>query len=896
MTHGFVLIILAFLKGVALVLFGELPMSQHALVDLIATITKLFFAIYVFEKNPRNAVNRLWSLLILCLVIWGFGEFILRVSSQAQTAEVVNRISRIGFCVLPSLFLHFVLEFTRKRGSDLSGKVVMALYAPAILFSSLQLSGLITRPYALDIGFSSVHASGYWMFMLWLELCFVGGLILCYRKWMRSPSPRLRKQTMYVLLGVSIPVCIALTADTFSPVFGIESLYLALATTTSMAAAVTYAIVKFELMHLTPESTAEVIVTAMGDLLAVTDEEGYVVFSNKAFQETVANERSALKPMHVAEFIQNGKEILEGARTADDLHVRSLLMGVSYLTKSGSSFPVLLSVSHIRDDGDPVGFVLLANDVTERQELVRLYEETKEKYRSIVESSLDAIVIVQDEKLVYVNPTAVQMFGYGSSLEMTEVQFIETVSPASRPFLKIQKENGVIGEQILQNHEVRGLTKQGKVIDLEMNAITTMWEGTLAVQASFRDVTERKMLEREQALWLWEQETMTKIDRELIAMVDLQKTLAAISQHAKLLTRADLAAVLMVDMAKGFYSWRAMKGNALPFPTRSFQLTSIHRELLKKREMVVMQNSDKDSQYPMDQFPALQEEHLVSCVGFPLYSEDESVGFLVVGYRRLHVFSEREVRLLTSLAEKSSLALTNARLYDNLLHREKDLELLSGARVKAQEDERRRIAREIHDGLGQMLTAIKFNLEILEDTIAPKEDERKRIDDMKNLLDSVMKEARELSYNLMPSVLDDFGLAPALQLLCEQFSQRVEVKILFQAQGSNERLEPALEIGLYRIAQEALNNAVKHAQATEITMRLVRRPEGIQLTIEDNGKGFDVRPSEARIVGQAGMGLVSMRERAMSFSGVLTIDSSPGKGTTIEAQIPLPELEVVQKP
>ena len=185
------------------------------------------------------------------------------------------------------------------------------------------------------------------------------------------------------------------------------------------------------------------------------------------------------------------------------------------------------------------------------------------------------------------------------------------------------------------------------------------------------------------------------------------------------------------------------------------------------------------------------------------------------------------------------------------------------------------------------LKTLKFNLEILEDTITAGQEERQRIDDMKGLLDNVMKEAREISYNLMPSVLEDFGLAPALQLLCEQFGSRSNVKVQYQTYGLNERFEPQLEIGLYRIVQESLNNVAKHAQATEISLQVIRHAGGLRLVIEDNGKGITIHPHIVRMTGKGGMGLVGMRERAASFGGTFTLDSTPNNGTMIVVEIPL---------
>jgi signal transduction histidine kinase len=158
---------------------------------------------------------------------------------------------------------------------------------------------------------------------------------------------------------------------------------------------------------------------------------------------------------------------------------------------------------------------------------------------------------------------------------------------------------------------------------------------------------------------------------------------------------------------------------------------------------------------------------------------------------------------------------------------------------------------------------------------------------MKNLLDSVMKEAREISYNLMPSDLDDFGLAPALQLLSEQFANRTNVKVQFQAHGITDRLDPNLEIGLYRIAQESLNNVSKHAEATEVNVQIICHSKGIRLVVEDNGKGITDQPSLIRATGKGGMGLPGMRERASSFGGALTIDSTPNNGTLFTVEVPL---------
>jgi signal transduction histidine kinase len=137
----------------------------------------------------------------------------------------------------------------------------------------------------------------------------------------------------------------------------------------------------------------------------------------------------------------------------------------------------------------------------------------------------------------------------------------------------------------------------------------------------------------------------------------------------------------------------------------------------------------------------------------------------------------------------------------------------------------------------------------------------------------------------MPSVLADFGLVPALQLLSDQYGRTNNIKVNYSTQGLEERLDPAVEVGLYRIGQEALNNISKHSGAKEVTIQLVKDGSTLRFIIEDDGNGF--QPHIRLMKEKHGMGLLSMRERARSMKGEFNIDSRPGAGTTIIVEIPL---------
>lgn len=230
--------------------------------------------------------------------------------------------------------------------------------------------------------------------------------------------------------------------------------------------------------------------------------------------------------------------------------------------------------------------------------------------------------------------------------------------------------------------------------------------------------------------------------------------------------------------------------------------------------------------------------------------------------------------------------ITDRKRAEETLQQMKAQKARAAAILETQEEERRRMARELHDGLGQMLAAVKLNLEILEDDLKfPSEDDRRRFGDVKSMLATIMMETRRMSHDLMPSVLYDFGLSPALHILADQLASTSPVRVQVYVHGIPERLEPSLEVGLYRIVQEALSNIVKHAQATEATVQLIRDDGRIVLTIEDNGCGFDL-PGLDEVHHAGGIGITNMRERAERMGGLFSIESHPGDGTEIVVTIP----------
>ncbi|OGP73392.1 MAG: hypothetical protein A2V86_15315 [Deltaproteobacteria bacterium RBG_16_49_23] len=210
--------------------------------------------------------------------------------------------------------------------------------------------------------------------------------------------------------------------------------------------------------------------------------------------------------------------------------------------------------------------------------------------------------------------------------------------------------------------------------------------------------------------------------------------------------------------------------------------------------------------------------------------------------------------------------------------------------IEAEENERRRISRELHDEIGQALTAIRFNLDRI-DKCLPETSTmaRERLEEAKTLSQQTIKAMRRLSMDLRPAMLDDLGLIPTLRWYIQNFSNRLNIDSQFQATGFVGKLPPPIETAFYRIIQEALNNIGKHAEAGRVEIFMEHKDSMIYASVTDNGKGFDLdkvlRPESK----ERGSGIIGMQERVSILKGHIDIRSKPGSGTHIRIEIPCPK-------
>jgi len=253
---------------------------------------------------------------------------------------------------------------------------------------------------------------------------------------------------------------------------------------------------------------------------------------------------------------------------------------------------------------------------------------------------------------------------------------------------------------------------------------------------------------------------------------------------------------------------------------------------------------------------------------------------LILPSRR--ALTPRELAMLSAIGDQIGLAAERARLYEELREKEAMRGKLLEKLISAQEDERRRIARELHDEAGQALTALILNLEMAEqaaDRIDPQ-----RLRRLRGIAEDTLAELRRLIYDLRPTILDDLGLAAAVRWYVKESVEPQGLQVSMSINGADDRLPHHVETAVFRIVQEALTNILKHAQARRAEVDLRMGPSEVRVRIADDGRGFDLSAVSTRRDG--GMGVMGMRERAELLGGRLEVTSGP-QGTRVEAVIPV---------
>ncbi|MEW5720709.1 MAG: PAS domain-containing sensor histidine kinase, partial [Chloroflexota bacterium] len=258
----------------------------------------------------------------------------------------------------------------------------------------------------------------------------------------------------------------------------------------------------------------------------------------------------------------------------------------------------------------------------------------------------------------------------------------------------------------------------------------------------------------------------------------------------------------------------------------------------------------------------------------PWKTADDSIGGIVI-------FSE-------DITERKRAEQERETLLQEIQHSREQLQVLSRQLIEAQENERRHIARELHDEVGQVMLAVKTNLETIQ--FAPEPATlNEHLTESVSSVNRALEQIRTLALNLRPSLLDDFGLVPTLEWFLERQARGAQHKINFHSDLPEMRLPAIIETTGFRVVQAALTNVARHAQArrVDVTLRWISAMRELELCVRDDGVGFDVPAALARARHGESLGLLGMQERVRLAGGAIAIDSTPGQGTEVRARFPI---------
>jgi PAS domain S-box-containing protein len=280
--------------------------------------------------------------------------------------------------------------------------------------------------------------------------------------------------------------------------------------------------------------------------------------------------------------------------------------------------------------------------------------------------------------------------------------------------------------------------------------------------------------------------------------------------------------------------------------------------------------------------PAGGWSRVLSC--FLIIAREAPTGFIGLDIADREKLTDLDLSLLGSLGNFLGGAVQSAELLESTVRQREELRSLAAMLFQSQEYERKKIARELHDESGQVLTGASFTLDIIEKKLSPGQTEiMELVDTLRNQIGRLQRGIRNLSSSLHPVVLSTLGLEPALEQYLSEVSRYCNLQIRFKMVGFTSRVDPALELALYRISQEALTNTLKYAKATRFDLSIVKGYPQIIFQAKDDGIGFDYTEVVARQV----LGIVSMKERAAMLGGTFSLHSGQGKGTHIRIEIPV---------
>jgi PAS domain S-box-containing protein len=601
--------------------------------------------------------------------------------------------------------------------------------------------------------------------------------------------------------------------------------------------------------------------------VALTGLDGRWLLVNERLCEMLGYERDELLQRTFADVTHPAD--LEGSLESMRRHlageVRIDTMDKRYVRKDGSTVWVTRSVTLIRDAADqPLHGVVVVEDITERRRAQRELTRLNERMRNLLESITDGFFALdQSGRFTYLNPRAAQLLQRTREELLGKNVWDEFPEAVGSTFY--EQSRRALAERI-------PVVAEGYYAPLNRWFKTRGYPSQEGVAVLFEDITEQHA---------HEVTVVSDILRALNARLEVAEAFPEVAAGLRALTSCDICSLILLDEGNEWGTLVALDqpgvdlsgGIRIPFSGRPDA-----PELLAGEPIV----SDLAAEAAGSRGRKIYRAGYRSLVTLPLRGDERVFGVVDLLWRRADAANMAQLPLLRYVADAIALAVQKNHLFEQVRAGRARLAVLSQRLLEVQEAERRRIARELHDEVGQGLTGLKLVLDGVERL--PPDAARARLRDMQDLVNELLARIRDLSLDLRPGMLDDLGLLPAFLCLFERYSAQTNVHVAFEHSGLDRRFSPEVETAAYRIVQEALTNVARHADVRRATVRAWADGSTVTVQVADEGIGFD--PSVALSTANSS-GVMGMRERAALLGGHLTLESVPGSGTRLCAEFPL---------
>ena len=521
-------------------------------------------------------------------------------------------------------------------------------------------------------------------------------------------------------------------------------------------------------------------------------------------------------------------------------------------------------------------------------------QNTRDDLRAIVDAISDELVVldVKNQHIQQVNRAAQEMH---PDFETIIGRSFYEVYPCEDP----QNQNGCqcpipdvlsTGASVQVTHVHSGTEPDEKrYLDIVASPMWDAQGNITRVVELMRDVTEEKRMKESLIRRNIQLGILNSIATTVNQSLNLEEILSRALDEVLRLTAVDVGAVFLQADMLGKLELAAYQGlseEAARLAAQMGMLDGSCGGVVDKGEVVMVPDL---ARYRGRRARSLKRERLISLMHVPLMAKGSILGSMCVGTRLSHQFSNEEQEMLTAIGSQIAVAIENARLYAEVQQKEHIRGELFKKAMNAQEDERKRIARELHDETSQNLTALLFlSEEVLEmDNL---EQAQMRLTHMQSLVKLTLDGVHKIIFDLRPSMLDHLGLVPALRWYTESRLSPRDVRVEIKEASQPRRLPTEVETALFRVVQEAINNVARHAAARNVRIEFEFNDQSVKVEIEDDGIGFDIGSSQMILPENGrGLGLLGMQERIELLGGEIIVETNPGFGTLLVIQVPLIE-------